>query len=952
MDTKAYLERVLPRSGYYAVLVISPSMKRQKFYDNFDDLDTAVRQFDSAGLNTYVAVNSFKTVNDGRKQENVQSCKAFYFDIDCGSGKPYPDQVSGAKALSAFLKTTGLPQPVVISSGRGLHVYWVLDAEITPSQWKPVADTLKRAAVNCQFEIDMAVPGDSARVLRPTGTVNHKNGAHVKLLKDNPNVSLDTLTTALAPYRAAAVFGVPATQQLAPRTTSLLDNLAVKQEFPPAQGPVVVSKCQQMQWITTHQEEVEEPLWYAMLGIAAHCEEPEQMADAWSSGHPGYDQTRTITKLHQWQAKTTGPTLCSKFEELRPGGCKGCKFKDKIKTPANLGLQWAEVEVPPEQKVHPNHDIKPPKPFKRVPHGIVMTIDETDIDVCRFDIFPVSYGYDESLGYEVVRYMWNRPHMGWRELAMRQAYLADGSREFPTSIADQGIVPYNKRQTEHFQLMLRAYMDELRNQRSMTNHYNAMGWKENFSQFLLGNKLFKRDATGQVTVEDITLSTTTRKATDHLYEQAGDLQAWASFTSLLEKAGLSAHIFALGVSLSSPLYAYTGLKGVTVSLYGPTGTGKTLAQYWQQSVWGDPMQLHFTAKFTQNALFSRLALHNHLPFTIDEATMLGASEIGDFLYWVSQGRDKSRLDRSAVERMAKTWSMPVTVSTNRSLASSVFVAGLDTDAQQARLLELTMPPTALFSSSTDAGRKIYDFLSKNYGHAGMAFIQELMQMGEGNIRKGIESAMRTFNTRYNTKFTGQERYWEQAVVLADLALEIADRIGIIAFDYKPAIQWVANQLTSARQTLNLSKATCFDLISEFLSDNAGAIINVMHTVGQPPLMDHSIPTRGEIRARYDVYRKDALSKFDRGTLSIERKEFKKWLFERGGDFRTFMLELQSENADATPKSEKACLGRDTPYKLGQNYIIAISLTHPVMANTLNNADDLVANIQQGQLRAV
>ena len=38
----------------------------------------------------------------------------------------------------------------------------------------------------------------------------------------------------------------------------------------------------------------------------------------------------------------------------------------------------------------------------------------------------------------------------------------------------------------------------------------------------------------------------------------------------------------------------------------PTGGGKTLAQYWGQSIYGNPDKLHFAAKYTQNSLFSRL----------------------------------------------------------------------------------------------------------------------------------------------------------------------------------------------------------------------------------------------------------------------------------------------------------------------------------------------------------
>ncbi len=90
-----------------------------------------------------------------------------------------------------------------------------------------------------------------------------------------------------------------------------------------------------------------------------------------------------------------------------------------------------------------------PKPFKRTTDGMKMVIEETDIDVCKFDLYPVGYGKDEGLGYEVVRFMWNRPHVGWTELVMRQANLAQGSRDFSTTIADQGILLFNKSQTEN-----------------------------------------------------------------------------------------------------------------------------------------------------------------------------------------------------------------------------------------------------------------------------------------------------------------------------------------------------------------------------------------------------------------------------------------------------------------------------------------------------------------------
>ena len=77
----------------------------------------------------------------------------------------------------------------------------------------------------------------------------------------------------------------------------------------------------------------------------------------------------------------------------RPNGCSGCRFKDKIGSPARLGVQYQEVQLvqPPDNTAN---QIPIPKPFKRTANGIKITIDDTDIDVCRFDIYPVGYGKD------------------------------------------------------------------------------------------------------------------------------------------------------------------------------------------------------------------------------------------------------------------------------------------------------------------------------------------------------------------------------------------------------------------------------------------------------------------------------------------------------------------------------------------------------------------------------
>lgn len=946
MNTLDFLQRVLPEEGNYVTTVINADGRRQGYFSSVEELAAAVGKLDAHGNNTYFAISSFREKGN-RKQENVLATKVFALDVDCGDNKPFPTWRDGLKALGQFVATTRLPKPMVVHSGNGLHVYWVLAEALDSVRWKPLAEAMKRLARDNNFEIDFSVPADSARVLRPIGTTNPKSGTKVKLLIDAAPVTVEQMEGCL---------GTPIKQTTNPaRSTSssaLSQALQVQSEFPLANANVVAVKCQQVSWGTKNQGDVNEPFWYGLVGVAAHCVDAEEVAIAWSEGHPGFTADATLRKLTQWKQVTTGPTTCKKFEELRPEGCKGCKYKDKIGSPARLGVQYAEVAPPATVPASVATDVPIPRPFKRTTHGIKMTVDDTDIDVCKFDIYPVSYGRDESLGYEVVRFCWNRPHVGWTDLVMRQALLTEGHRDFGTVIADQGIVLLNRNQTGHFQFMLRAYMDELRQKRAMTNLYPTMGWKENFTQFVIGDTVLRRNTDGSVSQESVTLSSASSRLGQELWDTEGSLDAWVNFTSLLEKADLRAHMFALSVGLSGPLYAFTGLKGLTVSLYGPTGGGKTLAQMWVQSIYGNPDKLHFAAKFTQNTLFGRMGLYSHMPMTIDEVTMMDDREVGDFAYWVSQGRDKARMNRNAEERDAKTWALPVIVSTNKSMNSKLIASGLDTDAQLARILEISVPPSKIFTRDSSAGRKVYEFVTTNYGHVGRAFVSKLLELGEAGVRSAIAEATATFRARYKAQFSGEERFWEQAIILADLAARMAHEWGLISFNHANGIEWVLSQVGAIRRTVAEFKVDSFDVLTEYLNETADAQVQIFHTGTQKPTMDYNRVPRGEVRVRMDFYRRTSGDAIDRGVMLLDRTHLRRWLSVKGVDYKTFLGELQDEAALATPKSNKAYLAKDTPIKLGQSYVVGVNLNHPRLQGMLTDAEQAIEDLAFGQLKAV
>lgn len=73
---------------------------------------------------------------------------------------------------------------------------------------------------------------------------------------------------------------------------------------------------------------------------------------------------------------------------------------------------------------------------------------------------------------------------------------------------------------------------------------------------------------------------------------------------------------------------------------------------------------------------------------------------------------------------------------------------------------------------------------------------------------------------------------------------------------------------------------------------------------------------------------------------------------KGVDYRGFMREMTSAQIVVTPKSNKASLGKDSPIKLPQSYVIALNLSHPRLKGILEDEDMAIDNTLLGQLKVV
>lgn len=955
MEVATFFERVLSAQGPYFSFIIQGAKRLAIPSPTLEHL-VAVQTAASAKprADVYYALASFHSADDGRKQRNVRALKCLALDIDCGDGKPYTSWKYGVKALVEFVDTVALPRPLIVKSGNGIHAYWTFTEEVTAARRLQLATSLRRACEAHGLQSDHQVTTDNSRVLRAPGTVNQKNGAVVEVFLDAPAVPVEQMEATLSRFAAAAA--APAPTASPKPVSALAAALSAVPELPPAKPDVVERACAVIKWAVHNQHEVPEPLWYDMLGVAAYCEDAEVTAVRWSSQYPGHNEQETLKKLAQWKSRTTGPTTCDKLC-ITSGGelCAKCPHKSRVSTPVQLGVPVAGVPQTLTNSKLPDGaitNVPLPQPFVRT-NGVIVARDKDGVEtpLLNCDMYAISYGDDELDESGYVTLAFSTPLDGWKYVQFKSTMLAAGNAvEFSKLLANKNIFVRTKQQVEVLQLMLRDYIESLKLATRGSTMYGTMGWKRDNSEFVLGGTTYRKDDSGAVVAEDTAVAPSASRDATSMWETKGSVEKWVQATRVIDKANLKAHGFALCVGLSAPLYAFSGLKGSTISLYGPTGGGKSLAQLWMQSIYGDPDKLHSNAKFTQNALFSRMGLFNHLPVSVDEITNMEGDDIGEFLYWVTQGRDKARLSRNATERPAKTWATPVVVSTNRALTSQLSAGNMASEAQLARVMELYVAPAPLFTESTEVGRRLHRVFSENYGGVGAEFVQKLVAIGADKLKELVGKAAETFTKRFGAQFSGEERFWEQTLILAYLAGTMAKKWGLIDFEFDECILWALDELSVHRDVAKQASLDPYEVLSAYLTAVADRQLVAIHTNSSGDVFVDSdrVPVKG-VLARFDLWRDHPKDEITTGSLSLDKGHLRHWLAAKGFDMKR-VLDTFARAGVLIESNGRATLSKHTAMRQGQTRTVVLALTHERLRGMLNtDAGEPVAAPQHVRL---
>jgi hypothetical protein len=936
VDTIDFLRRILPDRGLYVAARLINGKFKNQVCDSIEELAQQVLTYDAAGVHAYMACAAYRersvatTKPDGsiwhqvRTRKNVRACKAFWMDLDVEPGNPkkFESQEAAIDGLVAFCSQTKLPIPMVISSGGGIHIYWTLHDEIQSEVWKQTAEALKLLAAGHQFRADPACTSDLARVLRPVGTWNRKGGTprSVELIADSTPVAYQHFDNiVLAGLRALGVKPPESIRQVPTATETINQKFAVQRDFPPCSGQKVAERCAQLRVVRDTRGNVSEPLWYGAIQLLCHSTEGDALIHEWSNGHGSYSPTETTRKIDQVRQQSLGPTLCATFDSRNPGGCDGCPFRGKISSPAQLGA-YVESAPAPQVKVTVANITTtvtlpaPPFGFQRgVPKtagshdgGIFVEEDGITHEVYRFDCFPVELAWDEQLGFETTRWRHWLPNEGWKECVLQSSLIARPA-DFIAKLIDNHIQPLIKAK---FIMYADAYIRKLRDETKLRRLFKSQGWKNDDTEFVLGDKLYRPGEVIQAGFSHGMGQFLTP------FRSKGSLDTWRVLTEVFDHPGLEPHAFMLLLAFAAPLLKLAGREGCTINALGESGVGKSTMAQLMSSVYSSPKGAWVGRDDTPLARMQRLGAHYNLPVYMDEATTIKPEHLRDLVYSIPTGKNRASMKTDYTLRPSAEWNTLFVTSTNNALQTKLQLENQNAEAESLRLFEFNFPRVPVFA---EVAKIIPGVIQENYGVAGPEYVRYIVQNREA-IRDRLKDVVG--EAEKNFGMDNKERFWSQVTALALYGGELARAAGVIAFDPQCIAPWLLQETRRMRSVLDDSMLGPVAIVANFLNEHVGERLVVTGVNGGMTAMV-SKPYH-EVSQRYET---------DTKTLWIAKKRIKFYMDRAHFSFVEVQDYLLRTGILLDPKAVKT-LGAGTDFTSGPTQCWKLNMGHDEMAGVL------------------
>lgn len=877
MNTGDFLSLVLPDEGYRFIAEHNGYL-RHTACQSIDEMMALVAEHRLSGRNTelYFACSSFqhdKYINDEgktkqRTAEDALYAKSFWLDIDCGFDKngklkDYETQQQALDALDEFCANTGLPKPLRVSSGNGVHCYWPLTEKIEAAKWVKIAEQFKQLTVQKGLNCDPSRTSDRASLLRPVGSIHCKDKDNIR-----PVTVLAEHDRLISPANFAKIVlsqvrQVPATPSRT-KALSLNSDLAMpEQEYPPSSAKRIVANCAQIRFFSETGSD-SEPHWRACLGTLKHTIEGEAICHEFSKKYKGYSIDECQEKIDGWKL---APPKCDTFANHN-NLCEGCPHHLKGRSPISLGFESeAVIEVADPTEPTKTTQIDLPWPFKRNPVTGALCFNVIDKDgnegeektICNvfFTFSHLFRSVDDTLMVRMQVYGDQKTPKTHMDLKGR--LFGEKGRALHGTLGDQGIVarPGQEKQLEFY---VTSYLEKLMREVEETRAYRAFGWQDDGS-FLHGEDLY----TPEGEIKQVMLGSEDAKhfvrANAFPNNPDADPQRWAEIINeMYNHPDHEQYHLMIYWSFGAMLMELFGLDtGAPINLYGAGGKGKTTVCENAISMIGNPKQMSSAWKTgtTPKAFFNLLGVFRSYPILCDEITNLDNSDASDLIYTIGNGvpREGLKSDGSRSTAIKQRWRNSTAMTSNSDLSEKLAINKDDASAELARLIQIQWRgdvQTIEKSRMIDLQKE----LQQHYGVVGRQLYLPLITQQRDKIDALLGKMQRKIDEAAG--LSKEHRFWSAALAaIATGGFLATNVLKLLKFDFDAVFKMIVSEAIRHRVELAAKTQDPLESFNSIINMLSGSIIRTQTEGGRNAVQEVRIAP-GKAPAGRLIAEKDVL----------------------------------------------------------------------------------------------
>lgn len=907
MNTQEFLERILPHQGVYfaAYQPVKGGTMRHIACNTKAELAQKILDLDKTSYAVYHACASYKQARvldaNGNKKsyrvaENRDKIRSFWLDLDVGEdkakdGKGYATKREACMALAGFCKKYHLPNPLIVSSGYGVHAYFIMSKDLEREEWKSTASRLKALLYKERVWADPTRTADDASILRPVGTMNKKHAEPVAvsvLLEQKAPIRYEAFKAVIEKATKDLPLPGQGKSKTAPEFTAEPDDPNVKKawksEFvmdltPKADADLICEGCEQMRIMRDTKGDVDYKTLSNIIGVLRHCKDGYRIAHEWTANRlKNHDQgPEAVDRL--WNTLSADfATACTTFEHDNPDPCLRCPFHGKVFNPANLGnptdAQLVQAEVAETHTPEPEPEA--------VGDFGVATASEEDLEA----VPGYYWGGDEAGLLRIVEAkkggQVSRSFCKTRFKVVDRTENSSGEMQYEFSkcdpftkvwhtftISSEGCVGTDLiRNLAKYGVMstgsndsdgdMKAYVKDsiaaINLRVKATRTVPAFGWQDD-GTFVIGTRLYKKD---QDVWTRVLVDRARREDAAFFPDPIGTAQGYAdAFNAVYANDGMEPFQYAICSVWGSPLVhlCNSEYKGIPCALTGiESGLGKTTAARVAFCIFGDSTAATTSgfAGTTALALVQRLAGFKNLPLVLDEMTDGSKAKYSELLYQLANGANRDRLNSDGSTRKRLHWRSQCIITGNTNIASALTLDDSNASAQQMRIFEISIddfPNIKKFADPNFVAGKMKE-MEKNCGAVGDVFIQYIVNHAE-EVQLRLEEIL---DPTKNSDCVGllftesQARFYRYHISCSLVAAEIMGELGISKMDLGKLRAFAIKQGNRLVQQCVAQRKDAVTIIRDVLSSLADYTLITDH-FGRKPAIPIALPKKGPVKVR-------------------------------------------------------------------------------------------------------